>query len=161
MNEFPLVYRLQVPIFGRGFIAGVEVRGHALLVHEDDGTWWVSGVQPGGLADTGDTPASAYAAFRNGLVMVLIDSQAQTDSYAAFSADVHRLLNQVSDADRVRWTEARDRLRAGAAVTEPFLANLPRAAGEIACGGKVVRLNDAPGRLTASATVSDQVLQAA
>ncbi len=161
MNEFPLVYRLRVPVFGRGFVAGVEVRGHALLVHEDDGAWWVSGVQPGGLADTGDTPASAYAAFRNGLVNVLGDSEAQTDSFAAFAADVSRLLNQVSDADRVGWTEARARLRAGAVVTEPFLATLPREVGEVACGGDVVRLDDASGRLMSSATVSDQLLQAA
>ncbi len=46
--NYPLLLDYQDTLFGRGFVAEITACGR-LLATEDDGEWWIAGVNPGPL----------------------------------------------------------------------------------------------------------------
>ena len=160
MSVYPLVFGIRDAVAGRGFLAGVSLQGRALLEFED-GQWWVSGVEPGGITASGDTPDTAYSSFREGLRRVLFDSAHLTESLEAFEAEVKALASQRNPAAEERWDAARQLIRAGAAVEESFAADLPRLTKTVSCGATVVRLDRSEHEFTPLDNKPDKLLTAA
>ena len=160
MNVYPLVFGIRDAVAGRGFLAGVSIQGRALLEFED-GRWWVSGVEPGGVTEGGDTPDAAYRNFRVALRLVLFDSAQLTDSLEAFEADVKSLAGQRNPAAEERWEAARQLIRAGAAVEESFAGELPRITKAVTCAVTIVRLDRTEHEFKPQDNKPDELLTAA
>jgi hypothetical protein len=64
LNEHPLMITLRDAISGDGFLAGITLSGRALMRKEDDGKWWMYGVRPAALAESGTTVEEAFLHFR-------------------------------------------------------------------------------------------------
>ncbi len=83
----PLIFGFNDLVMGRGFVAEVNTDGRGALALEG-GEWWMSGVNPGGVAASGATEAEALANFRNAYRLVLKDSAMLANSFEDFSRDV-------------------------------------------------------------------------
>jgi len=80
-GTFPIVYTFRRLIAGHGFIADVALRGHALQVEQDDGTW-IYGVAPGGIA------GSPEGEFFESLATILFDIAHEATTFDRFREDV-------------------------------------------------------------------------
>lgn len=112
MTHYPLLFGRRELVEGNGFIARVAVHGRLLLTDEGDEVW-VEGVNPGGVAARGGSPAEALAEFCSEFRVVLFDIAADTDSFSEFKAEVERFFNDTSPAAARDWKEAVDAVRAG------------------------------------------------
>src|SRR5687768_9885019 len=120
-DRYPIFYGLRRAIAGAGFLAGVDIKGRALLEYED-GAWWVVGVQPAGIVASGATTADASAAFKDAVTAVLFDSAALTDSFDKFAEDVQQLGEQKNAAADVRWKAARKAVQDGHEPKDNFVS---------------------------------------
>lgn len=126
VDAFPVFFGTRDTILGNRFVARVSVSGRAVM-YQEDGRWWMAGVQPGGIVAAGETPAEAYLAFREAIRNVLHDSAKITTAFDPFRADVLGLLNQVDAHEEQRWHAARAAIRGGAAMPSGgFVGELPR-----------------------------------
>lgn len=126
LDAFPIFFSARDTVTGNGFVAQVYVSGRAIM-YEEDGRWWMVGVEPGGIAAAGETQAEAYMAFREAVRNVLHDSTHLFDSFDAFRADVAALMSQTDTTEDRRWQAARAAIRAGANMpAEGFVGELPR-----------------------------------
>lgn len=141
MLAYPLIFGVRETVTGNGFVGGVTINGRALMVHEEDGLWWVYGVEPGGMCACGETSTEAYLRFRETVRKVLLDSASLASSYDQFRADVETIGHQVHTAESARWEAARAAIRAGVVTPEGPLAELPRYTAEVRCGIEVARLD--------------------
>ena len=155
MTQYPLLFTFKELVSGNGFLAGVLVHGRGLLVNEGEGGWWLYGVVPGGMAETGDTAAEAHARFRQGSKSVLFDVAAEAASYEDFANEVLRCLDTCDDEEQRRWTAAVEAIRAGAPVEDTF-TSLPRQPADGPTGVQVVRLDAEQQTFGASDNVMDQ-----
>lgn len=99
----PLPFTVQVPVEGANYIAGVEMRGGAVVTIEDDNgaeVFLAHGLQPGGIAGTGGTLLDAYADLRRGIELVLADIADETLNFVEFGREVEEFF---TDTDR--WAE--------------------------------------------------------
>lgn len=110
MKVFPLlfVYRDLVP--GPGFIAGVEVFGRALL-EDEDGSAWMYGLNPGGIAGGGVTAREAMSDFRRGYVSVLEDIAGVATDFEDFKAQVTQFFWEPTETLDREWEAARAEVR--------------------------------------------------
>jgi len=161
MNVYPLVFGVRHAIAGRGFLAGVSVNGRALLEADEDGLWWMTSVEPGGLTASGETPDAAYANFRETLRLVLFDSAHLTDSLDAFEVDAKSLGRERNTAAEARWDAARQEIRGGAALDVDFAAALPRLTKDVTCGVTVLRLDKTEHEFKPQDNKPDKLLTAA
>lgn len=160
MRSYPIIFGFRELVAGNGFVAGVAVEGRALLKKEDDGTWWVYGVEPGGISDYGATEIEAYQSFRQSFREVLHDSAALTNTFEAFRADVGGLCAQRNDAWEREWLEAREAIRSGALTPEgELLSGLPRQTKDVRSKTMIVRLDEAA--ISPKDNSSDESLQTA
>lgn len=113
LANIPLMFGFTDLIEGRGFIARVRTDGRA-LVEEDDGTWWVNGVNPGGVCAPGATPKEALQAFRIAVHEVLLDCAVRCATFGAFSNEVGLIFNSTTEDIVREWQEAALALREGA-----------------------------------------------
>ena len=80
LDSIPLFFRYRDIVFGRGFAATVETSGRALLERED-GEFVMAGVEPGGMAVSGETREAAHEAFRKTFTEVLFDIAADAEGF--------------------------------------------------------------------------------
>lgn len=100
---YPLLFTVQVPVESKNFIASVEMSGGAVVTIEDDdgaAVYLAHGLQPGGLAGTGDTLLDAYADLRRGIELVLDDIADAARDFDVFRREVEGFF---TDTDR--WAE--------------------------------------------------------
>ena len=71
--QYALFFSFVELVKGNRFVAGVAARGQALMVHEDDGSWWMYGVKPGGMAACGTTFKEAAHSFNTSFKATLFD----------------------------------------------------------------------------------------
>lgn len=112
-TTFPLLFGYRDLIGGKGYFAGVEVHGRALLV-ETDGDVWMYGLNPGGLAGGGTTRREALSDFRRGYSSVLIDIAHASDSFDSFKTEVESFFHQANEALEDGWRAAVEAVRADA-----------------------------------------------
>jgi hypothetical protein len=131
MANYPLMFTLRDTVSGNGFLAGVTLTGRALMTKEPDGKWWVYGVRPGAIAETGATPEEAFLRFRNSYKNVLFDMAEGGHDYCAFRDTVEAFYFQPDDEEENRWQAAFEAIRSGTFVPdEEFFGKLPREAPE-------------------------------
>ena len=112
---FPLMFGFSDLVMGRGFVAEVTTDGRATMAQED-GEWWMSGVNPGGVAASGATVAEALANFRNTYRLVLTDSAMLANSFEEFSRDVQGIFASTTQELIEEWKAAAMAIREGAAA---------------------------------------------
>ena len=71
-RAYPITFTFRDDVNGVGFLARVTACGRALIVNEGDG-WWLYGVEPGGMAASGETASDAHIRFRRAFTKILFD----------------------------------------------------------------------------------------
>ena len=141
MNRYPLYFRFDEMVLGNGFVAGVRVDGQATAEVQEDGSVWIFGVYPGGLADVGPDLTAAFSAFRQAFRTVLVDIALEKRTFKAFKAEVERFVHETNNEAVAEWEEARRMVRAGHRPAEAMSHDT----SERKPGVKVVHLALQPG----------------
>ena len=132
LKEHPLMITLRDAISGDGFLAGITLSGRALMRKEDDGKWWMYGVRPAGLAESGETIEEAFAHFRSKYTEALFDIAEEAATFDDFKSEIERFFyeSDASDEDERLWESALTAIRSGMiSAPEPF-DKLPRESPE-------------------------------
>lgn len=110
MKQLPLVFTFKQIVLGDGFVAGVSMRGRALL--EDGGEeTWITGVAPAGLAGGGIDRASAFADFRKGWAEILFDIASDSTSFSDFKDRCSDFLATARESITQEWLAALEEVR--------------------------------------------------
>jgi hypothetical protein len=126
MSEYPVMFSVRDTVSGNGYLAGVTLTGRALICKED-GKWWVYGVRPGAIAESGATPEEAFLRFRNTYKNVLFDFAGSEEKFEGFKEAVESFYRQPDAEEEERWLDAYKALRSGKVTAEPaFFAALPK-----------------------------------
>jgi hypothetical protein len=161
MPLYPLMFTFRDAVSGNGFLAGVTLSGRALMVHEDD-SWWIYGVRPGALAETGQTPQEAFLKFRNTYKTVLFDMAEESADFESLKKEVERFYYEPDDEEERRWMEAFRELRSGKMQPEPPFSSLPKEAPETRPTQITVeRLDAVTTRFTVADNIPDMYARAA
>src|ERR1700693_1648349 len=127
MADYPVMFTLRDTISGNGFLAGVTLTGRALMTNESDGKWWVYGVRPGAIAESGTTPEETFLRFRNAYKNLLFDFAEEAVNFDFFKRSVEQFYSQPDKEEEASWLGAFNALRSGKAIPdEPFFAQLPK-----------------------------------
>lgn len=110
--NYPLFVTFKTSIFGRGFVATVEMRGRMLASQEGEEDWWLYGVNPGGISASGDSLQEVHVELRQSLHDVLVDFSEEATSFEEFKAEVERFFNETNEPTEREWLEAVQRVRA-------------------------------------------------
>jgi len=113
MTRYPLLFTFLDKVEGNGYLAEIAVHGRLLAVEEDDGTWWMYGVNPGGLAASGKTLLDAYMEFRASLMKVLFDFATEAPDFYAFRTEAKRFFEETDKETIEEWNAAREQVRKG------------------------------------------------
>ncbi|HKH44114.1 MAG TPA: hypothetical protein VKM72_05555 [Thermoanaerobaculia bacterium] len=117
MERYPILFGRRELIEGNGFIAGVEIAGRALMSNED-GEYWVEGVNPGGFASKGAGPGEALAAFCVEFRLVLFDIAMDAADFSAFKAEVEKFFHATNQVALQEWEAAVTEVREGKITAE-------------------------------------------
>jgi hypothetical protein len=120
---YPLVFSFRDLIAGNGFVAAVAMDGHVLL-SEEEGGFWMYGVQPGSIAAGAELRDSAFKKFKDGYLSVLFDMAAEATSFEAFELNVKSFFAQVNAPNAKDWAHALAEVRASN-IELPNLAKVP------------------------------------
>ena len=112
MTQYPLLFGRRELVEGNGFVARVAVSGRALLVDED-GEFWVEGINPGGFAASGKSPSEALAEFGSAFRAVLFDIASDAGSFQDFQDEVRKFFEETNVPASREWEEAVRRVKAG------------------------------------------------
>src|ERR1700722_17420818 len=127
MTNYPVMFTLRDTVSGNGFLSGITLSGRALVVKEDDGKWWMYGVRPGAIAESGSTPEEAFLRFRKAYRNLLFDFANDSQSFELFRKCVEQFYSQPEDDEQMRWVEAFLALRSKKVVPDDaFFARLPQ-----------------------------------
>ena len=105
MTHYPLLFGYRDLVSGSGFVAGVHADGRALLVQEEDG-FWVYGVNPGGLAGSGDSWEAAHEDFRRNFKAALYDLAIEAVSFGQFQELVVDFFEDTNGPTEGEWDRA-------------------------------------------------------
>ena len=152
---WPLLFSLELPVKGNGFLAGVAIDGNLLATKEEEGVW-VDGIQPGFLGE-GDTDIrSAYLKFRKAIKEILEGIAKDSKSFSQFEEEATRFFDAKDREVFERWESAVREVRAGA-ITAPEALHT-RKADSADLGIQIVNVAgwaDDKGQLTGSAPQND------
>jgi predicted RNase H-like HicB family nuclease len=123
MTCYPLLFARRELVEGNGFVARIAVSGRALLTDEE-GEFWVEGVNPGGFAASGKSPSEALAEFGTAFRAVLFDVATDAESFEEFRTEVQRFFEETSVPALGEWEAAVQQVRAGRLHAE-WLAKRP------------------------------------
>ena len=137
---FPLILNLKELVKGPTFVAGVVARLH-IVMKADYEQWWMYGVNPGGIAEGGDTQETAYLKFLRAFREVLADIASDCHTYEEFLARANAFIMETNDSERADWEAARKAIRAGKPVTDEYVEKLKRVVSDEAPCIEAVRLD--------------------
>ena len=108
MDRLPLLFLFKNTVQGNGFQAYVTVQGRALVERgaEEEGEVWVTGVQPGGIAEGAQDEQQAYEKFNTLYTHVLADAAAETKNFDMFTVEVRHFFNEVCVPAEEAWWKA-------------------------------------------------------
>ena len=112
MTRYPLLCSFQEFVPGRGYVAGVKMAGRALATEEAQ-EWWIYGVNPGGIAESGRTLIEAHAQLRASLRRYLSDVAHDAADFEAFKTEVERFFNETDAESIAEWEAAVADVRSG------------------------------------------------
>jgi len=113
MTHYPLLFARREKVEGNGFIARVAVSGRVLLTGEEDGEFWVEGVNPGGVAASGKSANEALAQFCQDFLAILFDIASDAKDFEGFREQVKKFFEDTSKPALQEWEEAVQQVRAG------------------------------------------------
>jgi hypothetical protein len=151
---YPIIFTITDMVHATRFLAGVTACGRALMVREESGDWWLYGVEPGGLAESGDSPEGAYGRFAEAFRGILSDIALEVHDFASFSARVQAFFYESDPSDNARWERAVEDLRSGALKPEPTLTSQVRLPAETPRLIRIEPLNPAAARPTRHETLA-------
>jgi len=125
MKGFPLIFTFKDVIAGNGYFAGVFIKGHVLMKNEF-GEWWMYGVSPGAIAESGSTQEEANLKFNQAIRWVLSSFAQECTSFDEFQREVDKFVTSASLPDVAEWEEARNAVRAGSQINDTFIGKLER-----------------------------------
>ena len=129
VKNHPLMFTFRDAISGEGFLASVTLCGRAVMI-ADEGKQWIYGVEPGGIAESGDTPHEAFLCFRNRYKEILLDMVEECETFSGFKREVERFSVECDTEDKARWESSLEAIRAGhLKVPHPF-SDLPKKSPE-------------------------------
>jgi hypothetical protein len=148
LNDHPLMITLGDAISGDGFLAGITLSGRALMRKEDDGKWWMYGVRPAGLAESGSTIDETFLHFRGRYKEVLFDLAQESSTFDAFKRAVEDFFNapDASDEDARLWEESLKAIRSGKCSAPDEFSGLERKSPETNPSQITVELLSGAGR---------------
>ncbi|MFZ3217245.1 MAG: hypothetical protein WA192_14405 [Candidatus Acidiferrales bacterium] len=127
MTHYPVMFALRDAVSGNDFFAAVTLSGRALMTRENDGKWWMYGVRPGAIAESGTTPEEAFLRFRNAYKNLLFDFAEEAVNFDFFKRSVEQFYAQPDKDEEAAWLGAFNALRSGKAIPdEPFFARIPK-----------------------------------
>ncbi len=128
MPDYPVIFTLRDVVSGNGYLAGVTLTGRAVMFQDEEDTkWWVYGVRPGAIAETGSTPEEAFLHFRNSYKNVLFDEAEECATFEDFRKAVEDFYYQLDREEEDRWLSAFQAIRSGEVKPEPpFFSQLPK-----------------------------------
>lgn len=112
MTHYPLLFTFLDKVEGNDYLAGVAVHGR-LLAEQDGDSWWMFGVNPGGLAASGASRVEAYVEYRKTLMQVLFDIAERAKTFYAFRSEAKRFFEESNGPALAEWEAAREQVRAG------------------------------------------------
>ncbi len=127
--EYPLLFTYTDCIAGKGFLAAVKVSGRALLI-EEDGEWWMYGVQPAAIADKGKIPQEATENFHDRYKTVLFDFAEEASGFEEFKSETENFFNQKEEKIAASWENAFQLIRTSKVTPEEPFSQLPTQAPE-------------------------------
>lgn len=113
-DTLPLLFHFAQPVVGNGFVAGVRMKGRALLEVERDGEQeeiWVTGIAPLGIAGHGPDQGSAFADFRRAWNETLFDIVSESASFDEFRKKAGAFLRASRSHMTDLWEKALERVR--------------------------------------------------
>lgn len=113
MQKIPLYFDLREVVKGGTFAAAVRMRGRITGVDEGDGSVWMYGVNPAGLACPGEDLESAYAGFRRALATTLTDFAEWAPDFAQFRDELEAFFASAPEDLVSEWSAARQEIRDG------------------------------------------------
>lgn len=119
MTNYPLILNFKELVSGNGFLSEVAGRAH-MVMRNEDGAWWMLGVNPGGIAAKGSTQQEAYTNFCKTFSEVIQDISSDSTSFADFKNKIESFVSQTDDEEDALFKEARAAVRAGASVDPAF-----------------------------------------
>jgi hypothetical protein len=112
MKNYPLLCGFRELVAGKGFVASVAIDGRALAVEDDDG-WWLYGVNPGAIAESGKTLLEAHAALLRSFRGYVAEVAGEAADFSTFKQEVDRFYNQSDPETASEWEAALAKVRAG------------------------------------------------
>jgi len=153
VKDHPILITLRDTISGNGFLVRVTISGRTLM-RQEDGKWWMYGVRPAALAESGCTVNEAFLRFRQAYTEVLFDIAQDSKNFDEFRSEVERFFNE-GDGDEKAWEGALKSVRYGHTAPTADFSNLPRQSPDARpVGIEVVRLD---GKIKPSFTPGDNV----
>jgi len=129
VQDHPILITLQDRVSGDGFLAMITLAGRTLMRKEEDGKWWMYGVRPAAIAESGCTIDEAFLRFRRAYKEVLFDFAQESKDFDEFRSEVERFFNE-GDGDAELWESVLRTIRSeNMTPPEPF-AKLPRESPE-------------------------------
>ena len=133
MKNYLIIFGLWDLVQGNGYLVGVAVEGRALMHEEEDGSFWIEGVNPGGFSAIGASSAAAIEDFRRSYRAILFDIASDALSFTDFEHGVREFFEGAAVIPAREWEEAVKDVRAGRVDAE-WLGKRP---AESALGIKV------------------------
>ena len=125
MQSYPLIFKFSRPVKTDNYHVAVSAQGR-ILMKPEFGKWWVYGVAPGGLAESGETPNEAYLNYMNSFWGVIHDISCDNSDYHSFIQEVNVFIKAINEGEEKEWEEARSCIRDGQLKeTDPF-SSLPK-----------------------------------
>lgn len=145
MNHHPLMFTFRDTISGDGFLVGITLSGRALMLKEDE-KWWMYGVRPGAIAESGESPQETILRFRNRYREVLFDIAGDHRTFDAFKKEVERFFHEPDYEEERRWEDALTAIRSQDLCPPPLFHKLPRETPESRPAQMTVERLDGRGR---------------
>ncbi|MDR3765014.1 MAG: hypothetical protein P4M01_13065 [Acidobacteriota bacterium] len=132
LTNHPLMLTLKDTVSGDGFLAGITLSGRALVRKEEDDKWWMYGVRPAGLCESGDTVKEAFSRFRGRYTEILFDIAEESHDFETFKSLVEEFFHEhdADDEDSRLWEESLAQIRKGNIDPPDPFADLPRESPE-------------------------------
>src|SRR5471030_73514 len=116
--SWPLLFSHKSRIFGKGYIAEVELCGRLLAELEMDGVW-LYGVNPGAIAVGAGTLSTANVDLHKALGAVFADFADEASTFADFKYEVERFFNETDFTSVTEWEGAVARVKCSPTIEAP------------------------------------------
>lgn len=131
VKDHPILITLQDAVAGNGFLARITLFGRTLM-RQEDGKWWMYGVQPSAIAASGESIAEAFLNFKTSYQSILFDFAQDSADFSAFKREVERFFNE-ADADNEDeriWHESLKAIRTQNCHIPEEFSDVPRQPAE-------------------------------